>query len=181
MCPPQDQECRSERDPNTARTAQPVGQGNRVVKQGDCISSIAVENGFFWKTLWEHANNRDLREARHDPNVLLPGDRVFVPEKRLRDESGATEQRHRFRKKGEPAKLRLHLLESGSPRANQPYTLAIDGKLFSGSTDGDGRLECTIPPNAKRGRLLVGESHDEYMLPGFHRPGGCHRRGSGAP
>ncbi|MFZ2148954.1 MAG: peptidoglycan-binding domain-containing protein [Sedimentisphaerales bacterium] len=135
-----------------------------TVKQGECIESIAFDNGFFWETVWKDSQNAELKQKRKDPNVLLAGDEVFIPDKREKTESGATEERHRFRKKGVPAMLRIRLIDDDKPRANESYTLEIDGELFSGTTDDDGTLEHPISPGAKKGRLLVGEEQDEYLL-----------------
>jgi len=135
-----------------------------TVKQGDCISSIAHQHGLLPKKIWDHPDNAQLKENREDLNILKPGDVVFVPEKEEKEESGATEQRHRFRKKGVPAKLRLQLKTGDKPRADESYILDIDGEVFSGATDGDGKLEHPVPPNAKRGLLLVGGNQEEYVL-----------------
>jgi hypothetical protein len=126
-----------------------------IVKQGDCISSIAQKHGLFWDKIWNHPKNAKLQETRKDPNVLSPGDVVFVPDKDEREESGATEQRHRFRKKGVPAKLRLQIMEDDQPRSNVPYTLVIDGQILKGTTDGNGKIEHSIPPQAKKGVLIL--------------------------
>ena len=56
------------------------------------------------------------------------------------------------------------MLEDNEPRANESYTLIVDGNLLSGTTDDDGRLEQTVPPDAKKAKLLVGEAQDEYIL-----------------
>ncbi|MEW6368267.1 MAG: peptidoglycan-binding protein [Acidobacteriota bacterium] len=135
-----------------------------TVKQGDCISSIADRYGLFWEQVWNHPSNSGLKANRRDPNVLRPGDLVYVPDKREKTEAGATDQLHRFRKKGVPAKLRLRLLDEDEPLANQPYSFEIDGRTYSGTTDSDGRIEQSIPPGARQGKLIVGESRDEYML-----------------
>jgi hypothetical protein len=164
-----------------------------TVRQGDCISSIAEKHGLNWENIWNHSNNAQLKEERGDPNVLYPGDVVFVPEKLEKQDSGATEQRHRFRKMGTPAKLRLRIMkepepeepetqqsaangsdnqdsensytedpqvEDSQPREDEPnsnvsYTLEVDGNLICGSTDDDGFIECSIPPNAQSGRLII--------------------------
>lgn len=68
-----------------------------VVKKGDCLSSIAAEHGLPWKVLWADPKNANLKRKRKDPNVLMPGDVVFVPDTRERMEDCATEDRHRFR------------------------------------------------------------------------------------
>lgn len=143
-----------------------AGTRRHVTRQGECVSSIAKNAGFFWETVRNRPENAELKRKRKDPNVLFPGDVVFIPAKCEKKAVGATEQRHRFRKLGEPAMLRLRLLDGDKPRANEPYALDIDGTLFSGVTDEDGRLEHAMPPNAKAAGLLVGQGQaaDEYTI-----------------
>lgn len=136
------------------------------VKDGDCLSSIAFEHGFFPDTIWNHANNAALKEKRKDPNVLMQGDVVFVPDKRLKEVNEPTNQVHKFRLKNCPAKLSLRLLFNGEPRRSEAYTLDIDGKITNGTTDSDGNIKISIPPNARRGKLVIGadERKMEYNL-----------------
>jgi hypothetical protein len=86
-----------------------------TVQQGDCISSIAFERGFFWQTLWNDAGNASLKSLRKDPNVLKEGDVVHIPDLTLKQESGATENRHTFKLKGVPAKFKIRVLKPPKP------------------------------------------------------------------
>ena len=135
-----------------------------VIKEGECLFSIAQRHGLFWKKIWAHPKNSELQRRRRDPNILHPGDVVFIPEKEEKQENGSTELRHRFRKKGVPAKVRLRLMRHNRPRPNESYVLEVDGTLSSGTTDTDGMLEHSIPPNAKKGKLYVGKRREEYVL-----------------
>ena len=137
------------------------------VRQGECVSSISYDYGFFPDTLWSDSANKKLRDKRKNPNVLLQGDVVIIPDKRTKDISCDTEQTHRFRRKGVPENLKVIIEdEHDEPRRNQPYVLTIDGINFRGSTNEKGYLEQIIPPNAKEGRLIIGEGPEaeEYLL-----------------
>ena len=127
-----------------------------TVAQGECVSSIADKVGFCWETIWEHERNRAIRQKRRNPNALKPGDELFIPDPRRREESCSTTQRHTFRLKGVPVRFKLRVLnEQGEPRAGVPYKLDIDGKLTQGNLPEDGNLSEIIKPNAKKAKLTL--------------------------
>lgn len=128
-----------------------------TAKANDCMSSIADLYGFFWKTLWFHSQNQALRRLRKNPNVLLENDQVWIPAKQTRWESKNTDARHKFVLLGVPTKFRIRFADSGKPRANVPYVLTVDGAIFTGSTDSNGKIEHAIPPNAQQGTLVLGQ------------------------
>jgi N-acetylmuramoyl-L-alanine amidase len=132
------------------------------VKEGESLASIADQYGFFWDTLWNHPENAALKDSRKDPNVLMARDRVFIPARRQKEESGGTGKIHTFRLKGVPVRLNFRLLdEQQQPRAGLPYTLSVDGaKAASSTTQTDGLISALISPKAKAAKLVV------------HAPGG---------
>lgn len=127
------------------------------VKPGDCISSIAYAHGLFPETIWNDPKNSGLKGKRESPNILLPGDVVQVREKEEKEEDCASEQKHRFRRKGVPETLKLVVKVDGKPVADEPYVLTVDGQNYSGTTDGEGRIDQVIPPDAQTADLTVGE------------------------
>jgi len=145
--------------PRPASPARPVGDEGYEVRTGECLNVIADRFGFLWQTLWNHPKNERLKTERKDPNILLPGDRVFIPEKRPRDESAATARRQRFRRKGVPSRMKIRLQRCGSaePYANRRYILNVDGILSEGTVDGDGNVSLPIPPGTRKALLTVGE------------------------
>jgi hypothetical protein len=153
-------------------------------EEGDCIGNLAFNNGFNWTTLWNHPQNADLKAKRKDPNLLLAGDVVHIPDLQVKQVPGATEQRHKFKLINVPAKLQVQLLEedkkngqtapqsTGSdaqhedpdfqpqtrkhkPRAKVPYILDIDGVLTKGQSDGNGFVKRPLSPGAQTGRLIL--------------------------
>jgi len=140
---------------------------NYVVKQGDCMASIACQTGFLWQTLWDLPENANLKNLRQDPYVLLPGDVVVIPEIRQRSESRPTDATHQFVRKGVPEILHLVITDDeDQPVANTSYVLEVDGKRVEGQTDGAGAIKQPIAPNARAGHLTVGEGDQqrEYQL-----------------
>ena len=150
---------------STADALQCAGRGDYIVQPGDCIESIAFENGYYWQTLWNLPENAALKNLRH-PNVLLPGDRVTIPPIRLGKQACSCDARHQFRRLGVPAKLRLRFLdEKHQPRAGIAYVLRIDGQASSGTLDGDGSLNVPIPPNASTGSIQLQTRPDPETYP----------------
>jgi hypothetical protein len=50
-----------------------------VIRQGDYLTKLAYEMGFDATTVWQDGSNDDLRKERPDPDMLLPGDILYVP------------------------------------------------------------------------------------------------------
>ena len=149
------------------------------IKPGDCVASVAERFGFHPDTIWDHVKNANLRRIRGDSRILREGDELFVPELRRRDESAATEQRHRFVRKGVPEMLHVVILDAdGNPRPDVAYELRIKHDTRVGWTDGEGAIRESIPPSAERATLIVegealegegnegdeGVADDEYEL-----------------
>jgi len=161
-----------------------VGEGDYEIQEGDCLLNIAKRSGHLWQTIWNFPANAELKSKRKDPNILFPGDHLTIPPIAIKQEPKPTEQRHKFVLHGRPAKLRLRVMieddddPGGSPpsanapgqkplpkpRKCQPYKLDIDGKLFTGTTDGDGYLEVPIPPQAAQGKLIIGPDNMTVKL-----------------
>jgi N-acetylmuramoyl-L-alanine amidase len=139
-----------------------------VVQRGEGLTSIADIHGFFARTLWNHPDNAALRAKRADPDILAPGDELFIPERRDRVEDCATTARHRFRKKGVPAFLRLQVIVGDEIRANQPYELTIDGVVHRGTTNAQGILDEGVPPRSRSAVLKVGPDQHEFYIRLYH-------------
>lgn len=135
-----------------------------TVSRGDSIPSLAHDHGHFWETLWNHPQNAELKALRKTPNILNPGDEVFIPELRLKDVSKGTDATHKFERKGVPAKIRMQLFMLGEPRKNEPYTLVLDDETIEGTTDGDGFVEAFIRPNCRGGKLILTNTGEEIPI-----------------
>jgi hypothetical protein len=136
---------------------QPVGNG-------ESTSSLAKKNGFFWRTIWEHGENAELKAQRKDPNVLFADDEIFIPERELKDVSKPTEQKHKFKRKGEPCKLKVQLMKAGKPRKNEKYVLNLDGTPINGTTDGEGKLEHFVPGESRSAQLILRDGQEVIPL-----------------
>jgi len=127
-----------------------------VIKQGESVISLSEKHGLFADTIWNDPANAELKAKRKDMNVLMPGDVLVIPDKRLKEVRRETNNVHKFQRKGIPAIFRLQLFEIEKPRANQKFTLEVDGQQFEGQTDSRGVLEQAIPANSKKGFLTIG-------------------------
>jgi N-acetylmuramoyl-L-alanine amidase len=134
-----------------------------VVKPGDCLWYIAKREGFsHWRTIYDHPLNADYRAKRPNPNVIYPGDRLYIPDLNPKHADCATESRHRFRKYEDTAHLYLVIEDDEGTRVEGEYTLTIDGTSTSGTLE-NGEVRTRIASDAESGKLVVhgtGSSED---------------------
>ena len=153
---------------------------DHTCRKGDCITSISAAYGHFWDVVWNDPGNAKLKELRRHPNLLMEGDIVRIPPIRPRTFPLNTGTRHRFRRKGIPAILRLRFTDFDQPRRDLPYKLLVDDiQVKEGILDADGQLEARINPEAKKAVVLLGnppEKHEFLLghvppvteIPGLH-------------
>jgi N-acetylmuramoyl-L-alanine amidase len=128
-----------------------------TVVQGEHLSGIAKKYGFpSYRLLWDHPQNADLKKQRQNPNVIFPGDRVFIPDKREKQLPRSTGKTHRFVVKSDTLKLRLVLEDLyAKPIENAQCELHVEGEVFQLKTDGKGKIEHDIKPDARSGSLMI--------------------------
>ena len=128
-----------------------------TVQDGDTLVGIASEFGFAdYRAIYNHARNAFFRQQRPNPNLIFPGDELYIPDRRLDPESVQTDAVHRF-VLGMPRKLLVIVLENDAdePIANTSYELTVGSQTYRGTTDSTGRLEHAIPATARRGTLCA--------------------------
>jgi hypothetical protein len=137
---------------------------NYTVRQGDHLSKIAKQYGFSdYHTIWDHPNNADLKQSRQNPNVLYPGDNLYVPDRELRTESRGTDQKHKFKAKKPNLKLRLVLEDMyEKPIAGAKCLLTLGGDSKQITTDGSGRIEQPIPADVHEGSLVIQDDQTPF-------------------
>jgi hypothetical protein len=169
-----------------------------MVQADDSVASIARVKGFVWQTLWNDGANAQLKDKRHDPDTLMPGDILHIPDLTPAQESKPTDQQHQFKVKNRQAKFKLTLVQQpkdaskaqtaaaaaaedwkfteqaraeAKPEAmtNVPYELQADGNLVAkGFTDGSGNLSAPVAPNAQSGLLILNKGQPDEWTIELH-------------
>ncbi|MFO0839824.1 MAG: hypothetical protein U1D55_15035 [Phycisphaerae bacterium] len=148
--------------------------------EGDTISSIGALYGFTdWENkLWNAGENSQLKTERVNPNTLVPGDQVTIPEKEQKTEPRPTDDWHDFHVVRNKRFLRLKLqTEDGKPMANRPYKIEAR-PTFRGTfvqqgaaTTAEGVIEEEIPHTLLEADLVLPEDNLRCHLQiGYLRP-----------
>lgn len=128
-----------------------------LVRPGDYLSKIASEHGIAdWHALYNHPSNAEFRRLRPNPNLIYPGDELFIPDPAGKSAPAPTGGPTRFRAHRASNTLQVKLLDfEGNPLASQTGTLVVDGASRAVTTDGSGQLNETIPPHVTTAKLTI--------------------------
>jgi len=130
---------------------------HHTVQQGECLCSIAKQYGFAnWRTLYEDPRNAHLRQERPNPNLIYPGDQLWIRDKSTKTLPASTDQKHTLQLNSPKTRLLMVLKdEEGKPISNVKYQLTIGDTQSSGVTSGSGLVEQIVPADAQEGLLEI--------------------------
>jgi hypothetical protein len=139
--------------------------GKHVVEPGESPSQIAARYGFEdWATIYQHADNADLREKRKDMGAIFPGDVVAIPKRERKVFTLPTGKRHRIVVNRPKSKLNVVVKDGkGEPLAGKAFELRAPSlpEPIAGTTTGDGHVTCNLPAALTQAQLVVWDSDDK--------------------
>ena len=132
-----------------------------TVAEGEWIGSIAADAGFdSWDWIWALPQNASLRAARSEPNLLVPGDHVFVPPVEPKTSAHATDAAHEFVRAQAEDKLILRFngvqlyIQHFGPLE---YTLTVAGNSQSGKISSENEeIAMPLPIGTREATLEIG-------------------------
>jgi N-acetylmuramoyl-L-alanine amidase len=130
---------------------------SHTVAQGEHLSRIAREYGFRnFNTIWDHPQNAELKKKRANPNVLNPGDTLYIPDKEQKTVGRPTAQLHTFTVPARKLMLRIVVRDfDNQPVVNSACVLEIADAKYNLTTNAQGRIEQAIPDTAEDGVLRI--------------------------
>ena len=120
-----------------------------IITQGDHLSKLAARHGFNADSVWNDPKNADLKKKRPNPNILLSGDVLFVPETKPNWVPATIGSTNRFVATVPRVPVSAGFVRDGKPMANEPYHLQglvpKPGNSNPPTTDGDGYIHLDVP------------------------------------
>jgi N-acetylmuramoyl-L-alanine amidase len=128
-----------------------------TVAQGDCLSSISKKFGFSdWRTIYNHASNAEFRRLRPNPNLIYPGDQVFIPDSDTKTEPAATDAWHDFKVEGQKTFVRVRMLDGDmTTLSGKKYRMEYDGKCIEGTLSDSGLVEEEVAADCADAKLTL--------------------------
>jgi|TARA_B110000438_G_C15698611_1_gene600033 N-acetylmuramoyl-L-alanine amidase len=124
---------------------------SHTVKQGECLTSLEEKYEIPWKKIWNEGTNSQLKSRRKDPNILNPGDRIYIPDRIPRRGKSINNLKHLFRLSPRRPTLnmiiRIRAVDGNEVAlANESFEIHFDGgSSKTGKTSRSGRIKRTLP------------------------------------
>lgn len=140
-----------------------------TVAQGDTLLGLAKKYGFASvEPILKHEKNEKLsyeknperRKTNPNPDILTPGEQIFIPDIETAHFTVKTGERHTFLRRPMKDYIPVYLSfwcvdDDGAPYAGKDYRLDVEGDLFTGTTGEKGELSAGVNPKAEKARLTV--------------------------
>jgi hypothetical protein len=136
-----------------------------VVRGGDYLTAIAHSRGLKPDDIWQHPANASLRKNRPNPEILAPGDLLFIPvvECKWLSVSPGTSNQYVVTVPLVEVHVVLHG-PNGKPLTGQRVDLVPDLGAQSPMTDGDGLLKVKVPVTLRRLTVKIHDSKLKFEI-----------------
>lgn len=137
-------------------------QAEYTVAEGDRMSKIAHEHGYKDYHALYMAQPEAFRKKRPNPEILMPGDTIVLPEKVEEKHSAKDRKAHTYEEDTALPEVRVVLRVGDAPLAGKSFYVTPDPAV-TGSTgattgvvksDGDGALKFHVEPGTKKVTLV---------------------------
>jgi N-acetylmuramoyl-L-alanine amidase len=123
------------------------------------------------KAILDHPENAEFKKSRENPNILVAGDRIFIPDPEPKDESASTQQRTVFQLAGLGLELHAKIVDQGFVAFSGDVELKALGTTTAMKPNGE-VFEGFLDPTAKQATLQFPVSKTERKrLPITLEPG----------
>ena len=116
-----------------------------VVQPGEHMRGLCARIGADPDEVWNADENSELRQRRDDPNVLAPGDVIYLPEPVEQPLPLQLYTSNSYTAHVPTIPVHLRLRQGGEPVADEPFEVEGTTPLIDGTTDGDSILEFELP------------------------------------
>jgi len=128
-----------------------------IVRQGDYLTKLGHIMGFDPDTVWNDPKNQSLKERRPDPEMLHPGDLLWVPDapeaRRLKVKNGAV---NRYAAQIPKKAVELRIQVGGEPLPKEPFAiLGLGPDPIEGETDEQGWLKTSVDVHVREIEVIL--------------------------
>lgn len=135
-----------------------------VIRQGDYFDKLAFTLGFDAGEVWEHPKNEALRGLRKDPNVLAPGDIVFVPAAKKPGLPLRKGQTNKYVAKVPKVEVTLAFVDEDGPLKDEPCEVLGGAKGTEPKTDGEGKLTLRVAVTVREAEVRFPSRHLSFHV-----------------
>ncbi|MFO0548748.1 MAG: peptidoglycan-binding domain-containing protein [Polyangiaceae bacterium] len=97
-----------------------------IIRRGDHLQALAFERGATVDEVWNHASNDKLRALRASPDVLSPGDVIYLPISKLSGASLRKQSTNQYQATVPLQRLELELRFTGCELAPETPGCTVD-------------------------------------------------------
>jgi Putative peptidoglycan binding domain len=141
-----------------------------IVRQGDHLARLAYVHGFDATEVWNHENNNGLREMGRKPELLAPGDILYLPGKPKESLAFYAGTSNRYQARVPVVNVALAFKDADQVLSDEPYEIhglgtdGSDGQTEERKTDSEGKVSLELPVTTREVTIVFPRQNIAYEV-----------------